>query len=220
MSTTHTHPTTTQAAQVGLDIAADKAAKAAKEAADNAALLATLTERLGGLSARYTQACEAGKVGYSDFLLARMEIASKRIRELMAGQPCCEPYPTARHTSRCATLTHVPLLFADPGSGLTACGLVWTGPMAAPGEEPTCDGCTTRPIKPGAFAYPDVLMPLSAREYDLALEEARIWLLDNVGDTSTSDGHEAWKVWTRLDASYRGGVSAFIDSTRPRWAEA
>jgi len=167
-----------------------------------------LIERLKTLSARYTKACEEGEQGYSYFLLRRMENTSMRINEVLnESPPCCYPYKSARHTANCTTVTHAPMLFADPDSGLTACGHL--GPIVD--GEPTCDTCAGRPAKDGADTYPGVLQPLTARQYEDALDEARGWLTDCGLDVPD----EAWRVWNCVNAQYEGGVATFVQAIQP-----
>lgn len=167
-----------------------------------------LIQRLKEQAARYAKASWEGKVAYSSFLLTRMEATNKRILDLLNdAEPCCDPYRTARHTGNCRTVTHAPMMFANADSGLTSCGLV--GPIVD--GEPTCDTCAGRPIKPGADTYPGVLHPLTARQYDLAVEEARDWLYEH----GLEPHSEPWKVWNRINAQYEGGVEAFVNAVTP-----
>ena len=122
---------------------------------------------------------------------------------------CCQPYKTARHTATCPTVVHAPLALSDDGS-LSACGIV--GPISQKRAEVTCDTCLGRPAKPGWDTYPGALGPLTARQYERALEQARLWLgPDRSGD------EEPWRVWNRLNAQHEGGVTAFLNAIENVW---
>ena len=65
--------------------------------------------------------------------------------------------------------------------------------------------------KDGWTTYPGVLGPMTARQYDNALREARDWLALWDSDVPT----ENWKVWNRLNANYEGGIETFLDDNPP-----
>lgn len=158
-----------------------------------------LTWRLAQQSRNWLHAMQDGRPGYAAVLLHRMSATRKRMKALSA--PCCQPHETARHTANCPTVVHAAI------GDLTACGAA--GPV---GRKVTCDRCLGRDPKEGWSVYPGVLGPLSARQYENAVLEAREWLSENV---DPEEPEANWQVWNLLNANYEGGVSAFIDDNPP-----